>query len=88
MIGDTTYNIVRQALESVQSPVRGMAIDIIDYDGALYVYCIYQDNLSEKSEPDQQLFAEWLIERAELASKLSGVTVSIEKRESMELPNE
>ncbi|ASZ75002.1 hypothetical protein FDI69_gp184 [Rhodococcus phage Trina] len=88
MIGDTTYNIIRQALESVQSPVRGMAIDIIDYDGAMYVYCIYQDNLSDKSDADQQRFAEWLIERAEIATKLSGVTVSIEKRESMEAPNE
>lgn len=85
-MSDAAYNIIRGTLDSVPCPVRGVVIDIVEFTPSMFAYRIYQENLSEFSDADGQLIGEYIIERAELAERLSGKVVGIEKLQ--ELPHE
>lgn len=72
------YSIVRNSLESKKAPVRGLIIDIIQLDEKSYVYRLYRENVEEFPESSKLSLFEWIKDRAEFASRMSGMKVGVD----------
>lgn len=76
------YSIVYEALDMTKCPAKGVAIDIVEYEGGKgYGYVLSRDNLTQYSDSQIESIITWAKSRADLASRLSGKRVVLEKGE-------
>lgn len=73
-----SYSVVAAALDTVKCPLSGVIIDIVQFERTAFGYRLYRDNFEEFSDNNKQKIYEWLKERADFASRMSGCTVGID----------
>lgn len=75
------YRILLQTVDNVPCPVKGTVIDFVDYAGAGFAIRLSRENLTQFSDSQIESIVGWAKERCDLATKLCGKTVVLEKGE-------
>lgn len=83
-MNDIAYRIVRQTLDNVDAPVKGVIIDVVEYEGHGFAYRLYEENLQELSDSNREDLITFVVERANRAQQLSGSPVVIEKVDTID----